>query len=52
VEVPVEDTIIDVIEEPVPGVVVVSEYEAIRTVTPISPDREPKPRTGAETEEQ
>jgi hypothetical protein len=51
-EVPVEDTIIDVIEEPVPGVVVVSEYEAIRTVTPISPDREPKPRTGAETEEQ
>jgi hypothetical protein len=27
VEVPVEDTIIDVIEEPVPGVVVVTEYQ-------------------------
>jgi hypothetical protein len=52
VEVPVEDTIIDVIEEPVPGVVVVTEYEAIRTVTPISPDREAKPGTGVETEEQ
>ena len=31
VEIPVEDTIIDVIEEPVPGVVVVTEYESIRT---------------------
>src|SRR5665647_776173 len=31
VEVPVEDTIIDVIEEPVPGVIVVTEYETIRT---------------------
>ena len=29
VEVPVEDTIIDVIEEPVPGVVVITEYETI-----------------------
>jgi hypothetical protein len=52
VEVPVEDTIIDVIEEPVPGVVVVTEFETIRTATPISPDREAKPGTGAETEEQ
>jgi hypothetical protein len=52
VEVPVEDTIIDVIEEPVPGVVVVTEYETIRTATPISSDREPKPDTGPETEEQ
>ncbi len=34
VEVPVEDTIIDVIEEPVPGVVVVTEYETIRTPIP------------------
>src|SRR5271157_3825098 len=34
--VPVEDAIIDVIEEPVPGVVVVTEYESIRTGTPIS----------------
>ena len=52
VEVPVEETIIDVIEEPVPGVVVVTEYETIRTATPISSDREPKPDTGPETEEQ
>ena len=43
VEAPVvEDTIIDVIDEPVPGVVVVTEYESIRTGTPISPGREPK----------
>ena len=39
--VPVKDTIIDVIEEPAPGVVVVTEYETIRTATPISSDREP-----------
>jgi hypothetical protein len=50
VEVPVEDTIIDAIEEPVPGVVVVTEYETIRTATPISSDREPKPDTDPETE--
>jgi hypothetical protein len=30
----VEDTIIDVIDEPVPGVVRVTEYETIRTTTP------------------
>src|SRR5674476_1602271 len=42
VEVPVEDTIIDVIEEPVPGVFVVTEYETIRTATPISSSPEPK----------
>lgn len=47
-EVPVEDTIIDVIEEPVPGVVVVTEYESIRTTTP----REPTRDVGPETEEQ
>ena len=41
-EVPVETTIIDVIEEPVPGVVVVTEYESVRTVTPISPGGEPE----------
>jgi hypothetical protein len=52
VVVPVEDTIIDVIEEPVPGVVVVTEYESIRTGTPISSGREPKRRAGPETEEQ
>ena len=42
VQVPVEDTIIDVIEEPVPGVVVVTEYELLRTTTPTSFGREPK----------
>ena len=52
VVVPVEDTIIDVIEEPVPGVVVVTEYESIRTGTPISSGREPKPSAGPETDEQ
>jgi hypothetical protein len=34
VEVSVEDTIIDVIEEPVPGVVDVTEDEKIQTATP------------------
>jgi hypothetical protein len=52
VEVPVEDTIIDVIEEPAPGVVVVTEYETIRTATPISSDREANAGTRPETEEQ
>jgi hypothetical protein len=51
-EVPVEDAIIDVVEEPIPGVVVVTEYETIRTATPISAGRKPKPRIGPETEEQ
>ena len=50
VVVPVEDTIIDVIEEPVPGMVVVTEYESIRTVTPISSGREPRRSAGSETE--
>ncbi len=40
----IEDTIIDVIDEPVPGVVRVTEYETIRTMTP-------KRRAGPETEE-
>jgi hypothetical protein len=52
VVVPVEDTIIDVIEEPAPGVVVATEYESIRTGTPISSGREPKRGVGPETEEQ
>lgn len=42
VEVPVETKIIDVIEEPVPGVVVVTEYESVRTATPVSPGPLPK----------
>ncbi len=40
----IEDTIIDVIDEPIPGVVRVTEYETITTTTP-------KSRTGPETEE-
>jgi hypothetical protein len=40
----IEDTIIDVIDEPVPGVVRVREYETIRTTTP-------KGGVGPETEE-
>ena len=39
----VEDTIIDVIDEPVPGVVRVTEYETITTTTP--------KRGGPETDE-
>ena len=42
VKVPVETTIIDVIEKPVPGVVVVREYESVRTATPVSPGPLPK----------
>ena len=30
----VEDTVIDAVDEPVPGVVRVTEYETIRTTTP------------------
>jgi hypothetical protein len=41
----IEDTIIDVIDEPVPGVVRVTEYETIRTTTP-------NVGAGPETEEQ
>jgi hypothetical protein len=53
VEVPVETTIIDVIEEPVPGVLVVTEYESVRTATPISPDdqAERSEGTGSGTKE-
>jgi hypothetical protein len=52
VVVPVEDTIIDVIDEPAPGVIRVTEYESIRTATPVSSGREPKRRAGPETDEQ
>jgi hypothetical protein len=37
-ELPVEDTIVDVVDEPAPGVVRVTEYETIRTVRPGSGD--------------
>jgi len=50
-EVPVENTIIDVIEEPVPGVIVVTEYESVRTATPGSSSGERKRSAGPETEE-
>ena len=50
--VPVEDTIIDMIEEPVPGVVVVTESESIRTATPILSAREPKRGAGPETDKE
>ena len=40
---PVEDVIIDVIEEPVPGLVVVTEYETIRATTPTSFGRDVGP---------
>jgi len=40
----IEDTIIDVVDEPVPGVVRVTEYETIRMTTP-------KRGAGPETEE-
>jgi hypothetical protein len=52
VVVPVEDTIIDVIDEPAPGVIRVTEYESIWTATPVSSGREPKRGGGPETEEQ
>jgi hypothetical protein len=41
-QVSTETTIIDVIEEPVPGVFVVTEYESVRTTAPISPGGEPE----------
>jgi hypothetical protein len=45
-QVPVETTIIDVIEEPVPGTVVVTEYQSVRIETPNSPGGEPEPGKG------
>ena len=41
-EMPVETTIIDVIEEPVLGVVVVTEYESVRPAASISPGGAPE----------
>jgi hypothetical protein len=39
---PVETTMVDVIEEPALGVVVATEYESVRTATSISPGGEPQ----------
>jgi hypothetical protein len=41
-EMPVETTIIDVVEELAPGVVVVTEYESVRAATSISSGGEPE----------
>ncbi len=43
--VPVEDTIIDVVDEPAPGLVRVTEYETVRTIVP-------EPNGNSETEEE
>jgi hypothetical protein len=50
VEAPVETTIVDVIQEPIPGVVVVTEYESVQTATPISPGSAPERGEGASPE--
>ena len=42
VRMPVETTIIDVIEETAPGVVAVTEYESVRTAASISAGGEPE----------
>ena len=40
-KVPVETTTIDVVQELAPGVGIVTEYESVRTATPISPSGAP-----------
>jgi hypothetical protein len=52
-EVPVETTTIDVVQEPAPGVGIVTEYESVQTATPISPSGAPgREGTRLETEGQ
>jgi len=41
---PVETTVMDVIDKPTPGVVAVTEYESVPTTTSISPGGEPERR--------
>lgn len=41
-EAPEETVIFDIIEEPVPGVVVVTEFETVRTSKPATPTRQPE----------
>ena len=43
----VETTIIDVIEQPAPGAFVITEYETVEEVVPVSPGRARKPRQGS-----
>jgi hypothetical protein len=54
-EIPDETLIVDIIEEPVPGVVVVTEFEAVRTSRPETPAPQPEGGEGsgaAEREEE
>jgi sRNA-binding protein len=54
-EIPDETLIVDIIEEPVPGVVVVTEFEAVRTSRPETPAQRPEGGEGsgaAEREEE
>ena len=46
-----ETTIVEVIEEPVPGVVVVTEFESVSTAAPISPNGGSERGSGTGTEE-
>ena len=41
-EAPDETVIFDIVEEPVPGVVVVTEFETVRTSRPETPTRQPE----------
>jgi len=41
-EAPDETVIFDIIEEPIPGVVVVTEFETVRTSSPATPTRQPE----------
>ncbi len=49
-EVPVETAITDVIKEPVPSVVVVTEYESIRTAAPLASGGAPERDEGCDPE--
>ena len=46
-EFPDETVIVDIIEEPAPGVVVVTEFEAVRTSRPETPTRPPEGGEGS-----
>lgn len=47
---PIEETIIDVIEEPVPGTIMITEYETVRTSNSVSSGSETN--RGPETEKE
>ena len=50
IDAPVEQTIVDVVEEPAPGVIVVTEYETVRTEGVASPSPSEPSSPDAETE--